>query len=550
MLTKELCRRCGAEIPEGALACMICGTPVHAADTPAPTPASAYAPYPGTQPAPGVWAPPNGQPAPTGPSGWPSYPGYSPYPGGVAYPQPWATGYAPIPYGGYYPAPQPGRAPGEVYALVISWIVTVASAVAVLGGLLVTLIGSLAATGGQADDLSFYGSILGFALGPILGGALGLWYGVTGIMRKSSIRFKLPTAWILLALTLTAIGGGFALWQFDFSATRSPGTALGLLPLVTLAGALPALTVLAYASQRLNDPSTRRHLWMSLFYGMTLAPLAAIILELILSVIIARVLNLTPQETQSVLGQPNTGDTSPKVVLAMLLVLSVVAPLVEEGLKPLGALLAIRRLRTPGEAFLVGLAAGVGFDILETLGYIGQGQADWITIAIERIGAGLLHGIGAGMGALGWYYLINGSGVRLRWLKGIGCGVYAIVQHGLFNALSLVGEVAPHSVSQWLNTPFFIGNLPLQNFDFIFMGLYLLLVGVLTLVTGRLLHAKGMPELKPPMPFPPYGPQYPYNPYAAYTPYMPYPYYGQPAPSGWPAPVPPQAAPQPMGGTL
>jgi hypothetical protein len=105
-------------------------------------------------------------------------------------------------------------------------------------------------------------------------------------------------------------------------------------------------------------------------------------------------------------------------------------------------------------------------------------------------------------------------------------------------------------VAQWLNAPFFIGNLPLQNFDIIYMGLYLLLVGVLTLVTGLLLHAKGMPEPKPPMSFPPYGPQYPYNPYAAYTPYTPYPYYGQPVPSGWPAPVPPQAAPQPMGGAL
>ena len=126
-------------------------------------------------------------------------------------------------------------------------------------------------------------------------------------------------------------------------------------------------------------------------------------------------------------------------MLFILLIFAVVAPLVEEGLKPLGVVFIMRRLRSPAEAFLLGLAAGVGFDMVETIGYIGSGQADWVSVAIQRVGAGLLHGLGAAMAALGWYYLINGKGVPHRWLKGFGGLAYAVLQHGIFNASNLLG---------------------------------------------------------------------------------------------------------------
>lgn len=585
-LTKEFCRRCGAEVPEGAQSCPICGarqeasipdaTQPRLAQTETPTggpdasqaaqaaPANAdgsgqqaqytpyaqygqygqYAPYPTTS---GVWAPPTQATASA-----PGYSAYPAYPYGAGYPQgygyPWAYYGAP-----YYAAPQPRRAPGETYALVISWIVTVASGLGILAGLLVTALASFGVITGSGDDLSFLGSIIGFSLAPIIGGGFGLWYGISGIRRRPSPRFGLPAAWLLLALTVIAIGGGVALWQYNYALTRAPGTAAGVLPLAALAGVLPALAILAFTTQRLHNPSTRRHVWMSLFYGMTLAPLFAVIIETVLSLVIIAVLHISAQDAQSVLGQPTTNNPSPTVLVAMLLVLSVVAPVVEEGVKPLGALLAIRRLRTPGEVFLVGLAAGVGFDMLETIGYIGQGQADWISVAIDRVGAGLLHGVGAGMAALGWYYLINGKGVRLRWLKGIGCGAYAVVQHGVFNALSLVGQILPSNVSDWLNQPFYIGGLPIQNSDAIYLVIYLYLIGFLLFMTRRLWRAKGMPERKPPTPATPAWPtwptapygQYQYGPYAAYPPYA---YYGQSAQGGWPASTPTTDAQQPVGG--
>jgi RsiW-degrading membrane proteinase PrsW (M82 family) len=467
------------------------------------------------------------------------------------------VGAQPASYGWVYYAPQyaaqPPRAPGETYALVIAWIVTVASALAILGGLLVTALASLGAVTGQGDDLSYLGGIIGFSLAPIVGGGFGLWYGIQGIQRRPSPRFGLPTAWLMLALAVLAVGGGVALWQYDYSQMRAPGTAAGMLPLAMLAGALPALAILAFTTQRLRNPSTRRHVWMSLFYGMSLAPLLAVIFELILSLIIVAAFHLSAQDAQSVLGQPNTSNPSPSLVVAMLLVLSVVAPLVEEGVKPLAALLVIRRLRTPAEAFLVGLAAGVGFDMLETIGYIGQGQADWVSIAIDRIGAGLLHGVGAGMGALAWYYLINGSGVRLRWLRAIGCGLYAVLQHSLFNALSFSDQILPSNISAWMNRPFYLGGLPLQNADAIYLVAYGVILGVLTFMTSRLWRARGMAERKPPLaPTPQAWPAWPAAPYGYYAPYAQYSQYGQHsqsgqfAPGGWPAPIP--QTQQPLGG--
>jgi len=152
--------------------------------------------------------------------------------------------------------------------------------------------------------------------------------------------------------------------------------------------------------------------------------------------------------------------------------------------------LCIRRLRTPAGAFLMGLGAGCGFAIFESVSiYIGQGQADWIVVALERVGSSLLHGVGAGMAALGWYYLINGRGVRLRWWRGFGCLAYALFQHGLFNGLALVTSL-PGPVSSWLQHPVYIAQLPLDRGSFVFFIYYAAILTVLIIVTGRLARGR------------------------------------------------------------
>lgn len=88
---------------------------------------------------------------------------------------------------------------------------------------------------------------------------------------------------------------------------------------------------------------------------------------------------------------------------AFLLVveLAVVAPLFEETLKPLGALVA--RPRTRAEALLFGAAAGAGFAAIENVLYATGwmwGADWWIPISVVRMSGSALHLLGTALIAL------------------------------------------------------------------------------------------------------------------------------------------------------
>jgi RsiW-degrading membrane proteinase PrsW (M82 family) len=383
---------------------------------------------------------------------------------------------------------QQKRAPGETYALVVSWIVTVIGALSIILSLLILGISALALSRGT-NDLSLLGLAVSFGVAPFVGGVMAMVFGIQGILRRPSHRFTMPSYWYLLALTLLALGAGVALWNLY----PSPGSALAVSPLVFMSGVLPALVILALTTQRLRDPSTRRHVWMSLAYGATLAPLLAIILELVATLAIYVVARALGFDVGNALNSPNFSPTNPQELVAQLLDISLTAAIVEETLKPLGAILIIRRLRTRSEAFLVGLAAGIGFNIVETIGYITQGQADWINVALERSTAGLLHGVGAGMATLGWWYLINGKGVPLRFVKGFGLILYAMAQHAINNGVAVVIGLVPEPLRSLLFDTFYLGKLPEQYASLVFIAYGGLILIVLLWVTGTLRRIDAAP---------------------------------------------------------
>lgn len=471
---EERCRTCGARLASGpARAPMTGASPrPEAAIVPRPYVPAAYPQQQPGAPAPGYgW--------PSGPPGAAGYlPSPYPYPGGSPAPQ--TPGGYPWPYYAY-PAPAPQRRPkGETYALVIAWIATVGGGLSVLGGLLVLAVTVIAALGGTGDSLALLNTLLGFTVPPIIGGILALVYGIGRIRRLPGRRLSVPSPWLFGGLSAAALGAGVVLWNLR----AVPGPALAVLPLAVLSGVLPALAIVFLGAKRLGQPTTGRHFWLSLFYGATVAPLLAAILELILVIIVVSVAqSLGYSVNSSVTNLTSSPRTTAEAVI-LFLVLAVVAPIVEEGLKPLGAVLIMRRLRTPSEAFLLGLAAGIGFDIVETIGYIGMGEADWISVAIQRLGAGLLHGVGAGMAALGWYYLINGKGIPHRWLRGFGGLAYAVVQHAVFNGSNLLTLIP--DVGNLLSRPWYLGALPIDTGTILFFGYYAVILGVLFYVTGRL----------------------------------------------------------------
>lgn len=391
---------------------------------------------------------------------YPAYPGY-PYPG-YGYPPP------------YYPTQQAPHPKRDTYRLVISIISIIFLSLTIIAGLgldlisLITIASGTNTTGISATPLL---TLIGGTAS--LGGGAGLYFAIRAVQGRPSAIIRLPS--FLLPLTLTVIVLTFATWQFTQQQAQGSGTFQT--PLILLSGILPAVTIFTLTVQRLHVATTWRRVWMSFLSGMFLATLIAIILEFVADVVLRAAL-----QTNSISVQNLNSNSSGTNILFMGIMLSIVAPLAEEGFKPTGPMTIIGRIGSAGEAFTLGMAAGIGFDIFETTSYIIQGQADWVIVAVERVGAGFLHGVGAGMAMLGWYYIFRGRGIPHRFIKGLGALLYAVFQHGIFNGANLL-VLIPGPIGNALNSPVWFFGLPETGSIYLFVVLYTLIIGVLLTVT-------------------------------------------------------------------
>jgi RsiW-degrading membrane proteinase PrsW (M82 family) len=419
------------------------------------------------------------------PAGYPIYPQ-----GGVpGYPYPYGAYPGPA-YPGYFMMPPPVKR--DTYRLTIGIISIVLLSITLLGGGLFALILGLGAVIGTLNNsLASLSLLLFLSSMALIGGSFGLYFAIRALMERPSAQVRLPSAWVPLGLTVVVLGAGIV--QHDAGLPQAPAPLEALL--LMLSGILPALTILAFTSQRLGNPSTWRRVWMSFLSGTFLATLLATITELIAGGFLVALLHVDAVNIQ----QLNSGN--PNQILAVFLLASVVAPLAEEGFKPVGPLTMIGRIRSQAEAFLLGMAAGMGFAIFETIGYIGQGGADWILVAMERVGAGLVHGVGAGMATLGWFYLIRGRGITNRYAKGIGCIAYAVLQHGIYNGSTFLALI-PGPLGDLLNSPIWFFGLPEQGAIVIPLAIYAGILVVLIRVTGALRSAPPPAEKPAPAPIP------------------------------------------------
>lgn len=461
------------------------------ASTPTPTWTSTYPPVDPQQPlreyaSPRAWTPPYypaagayapANPAYPGPPTTPlppypgygaptplyAYPNYSPpppyaYPGSSAPPYTYPPGY------GSYPWPLAAARPKrDTYLLVMAIIGFIGSCLAILGGLIslgLMLLTSAVPSQHIAAD-QFFASIVLFltlAFAGIVGGGFCAYHSACALFfRKPSRNIWLPRFWIFLLCYLAILGVGYWLNTLGQSTTSPLLTGM----LIYLSALLPALAILALGIRRLRFslaeqwgafwrlalhqpqraasvvsrdgqwPTSWRRLVLALVSGATLSVLLAGALEFILQLLLLGSQGNTILQS---LSNPNV-NPDPSFYGPLLIMLALVAPIVEEFVKPLAVILLIGRVRSKAEAFALGLACGIGFNLVETSGYISSGYNDWLQVALVRSGAGLLHGFGAAMMALGWYILIHKEeGRRLRrLLLASGCGLYAIAQHALWN---------------------------------------------------------------------------------------------------------------------
>lgn len=409
------------------------------------------------------------------------------------------------PYGGYpsayygyppYGSPYawgPAKPPRDGYLFAMAIISLIASSLAILGGLfcVITLLGVAVTSSVQSGVLpasQLFSSVVLFtslSVACLVGGSFGLYHSIRSLARKPSAAFKLPAFWIFLVLYVAVAIIGAAL---EASGTAVKDIPLSIL-LIALAGVLPALTILALGLRRVSNarerhwPTSWRRFTLAILSGTTSAILFASIIELVLTFAVQRGLGITGFSLDNP-NQPIPQDF--KTLTFMFLLLSVIAPLVEEGVKPLAVVAMIGRIRSAGEAFVLGLSCGVGFDLIETSGYIGQGYQNWLNVALERSTAGLLHGFGAAMVALGWYYLTHPKASHHRWLLGFGCMAYAVVQHAVWNG-TFVLQLLPGPVGSFFNN----GKVPLGPLSFSgdlipYIVLSILMITFFVYVTGKL----------------------------------------------------------------
>jgi len=367
---------------------------------------------------------------------------YSGYPPHVAYPG--VPVYNPPIYAydyGYYGWPPVESAPKrDTYLFGVGIAAFVCACLTILGGLsciaLFTLI-SLVSSPTMTDSVRFAAGMLFLTLGivGVVGGGFCIYHSVRSVfLRRPSRAVWLPHFWLFLLCYLATLGLGYWLHTLGVDTTISSLTGL----LIYLSAVFPALAILSLGIRRLRFPrigpwpTSWRRLTLALVSGTTLAIALASILEFVFEILLFGTMgnNILPS-----LVNPDTTNSSPSLLMLLLIMLAVVAPLVEELVKPLAVVLLIGRVQSKAEAFALGLACGIGFNLVETTGYISSEYNNWLNIALMRSGAGLLHGLGAAMMALGWYYLTHkeeGSR-RRRILLAVGCGAYAIFQHALWN---------------------------------------------------------------------------------------------------------------------
>jgi RsiW-degrading membrane proteinase PrsW (M82 family) len=176
--------------------------------------------------------------------------------------------------------------------------------------------------------------------------------------------------------------------------------------------------------------------------GATVSVFLAIMLEILLPVVVLALIFTTHSVWDrlnilftSLLGS-DAGQalTDPSFVYIFIQV-AVIAPLVEELVKPLVTLPLLRSLNRQ-ETFWVGALAGAGFAALENAIYAGGGFAIWAGILVVRALGGALHPLGSGLVALGWRDVLRGEpGAPANWVKKY---ALAVLAHAAWNGGSLL----------------------------------------------------------------------------------------------------------------
>lgn len=226
-------------------------------------------------------------------------------------------------------------------------------------------------------------------------------------------RLKIWHILVLLAGTALALGIGYL-------AAENRTLNWLVLPLFTVpAVILPIILFFAFGARQI-PLGPRWRMWAILGLGMTLGPLVLLIVEIFILIFIiigaAVILGSQPgistdmmQFFNQVNGLQNDQEAilnlllpyllKPGVIITTLLYMSVMVPLTEELVKPIGVWFFAGKLESPAQGFALGALSGAAYALVETFGSSAQTTA-WASLLASRIGTGLLHITTTGL--MGW----------------------------------------------------------------------------------------------------------------------------------------------------
>jgi hypothetical protein len=313
-----------------------------------------------------------------------------------------------------------------------------------------------------------------------------------------------------IAACLAAAGA--ALWIGSQLFDNEPVNWL-LLPLLTLLAVFLPILVLFGLGSRGIPLGPRWRAWNVLGISMTLVPLLTFLLEMMAIVFIFILIILYISSQPALIAQVEIlsqriyqVEKDPEVLIGLiaplllkpglmaivLLFFSVLIPLMEELVKPLGVWLFGNQISTPAQGFALGALCGAAFALLETFGVSAQ-SADWSGLLLTRLGTDILHVTTAALMGAAIVSAIRDH----RYLRLLGIYLLCVFLHGLWNGLamlftfsSLAGSYVKQNLLSGLTTPLAIS-----------LGiLAICLLIVLILSNRRLRAAQPKPPMEEPVP--------------------------------------------------
>ncbi len=278
-------------------------------------------------------------------------------------------------------------------------------------------------------------------VGLVCGGTM-LSQGNSALRGKPTKRLRLPQLWSAMGAFLLALVIGLGFWEVeDVAPLFGPW-------FIVTAAALPPLVAVVWAAEDRPGGLTWRRASVAFCAGATVSVLLALVLEILAPyTIFWLLLDLGRPVMRALEGLTNLlagGEvaralTSPGLLLA-LFELAIVAPLVEEFVKPLVVLPLLRGIESRRDVFLLGAVAGAGFAALENMIYAIVGIRYWGGILLLRAFGAAVHPLGAGLTALAWHGVLQRRNQGFQktpgfsrsgfWFRGFGL---AVGQHALWN---------------------------------------------------------------------------------------------------------------------